>query len=227
MREHLLRCGVAAQKITIIENWANHAAIAPQDPDATRLRKSNGLVGKFVVAYSGNLGRAHEYDTFLQAAQALHAEEDIVFLMIGGGAHWPQLRNAVDQLKLSNFVFLPYQPRDSLADSLSAADVHLISLLPALEGLIVPSKFYGIIAAGRPAIFVGDLDGELARKIRGADCGAVVGIARANELAEMVSKLRADPDRLQAQGARARQLFENQHTLSHAVDKWRQLIQSV
>jgi glycosyltransferase involved in cell wall biosynthesis len=191
------------------------------------LRKANGLVGKFVVAYSGNLGRAHEYHTFLQAAQVLRAEVGIVFLMIGGGAQWQLLRAAVDQQKLSSFVFMPYQPRDSLTDSLSAADVHLISLLPALEGLIVPSKFYGIIAAGRPAIFIGDLDGELARKIRSADCGAVVGIERGNELAAMVSLLRAEPDRVKEQGARARQLFERQHTLSHAVEKWRQLIQSV
>jgi glycosyltransferase involved in cell wall biosynthesis len=227
MREHLLSSGVAMQKIAIIENWADDTAIAPQIPDATRLRKSNGLVGKFVVAYSGNLGRAHEYHTFLQAAQVLRAEVDIVFLMIGGGAQWQPLRAAVDYHQLSNFVFMPYQPRESLADSLSAADIHLISLLPTLEGLIVPSKFYGIIAAGRPAIFIGDLDGELARKIRRADCGAVVGIARGNELAAVLSQLRAEPERVKAQGVRARQLFERQHTLSHAVDKWRQLIQSL
>ncbi|MFX6876802.1 hypothetical protein ABTH39_19765, partial [Acinetobacter baumannii] len=82
----------------------------------------------------------------------------------------------VESEGLPQFHFQSYQPRELLADSLAAADVHLISLLPALEGLIVPSKLYGILAAGRPTIFIGDTEGEVAKVLREHDCGVTVGI---------------------------------------------------
>ncbi len=98
----------------------------------------------------------------------------MAFLFIGGGAKMESLKAKVAESRLTQVIFLPYQPRDSLEDSLAAADVHLASLIPSLEGMIVPSKFYGILAAGRPLIFIGDPDGELARVIGAAQCGLVV-----------------------------------------------------
>src|SRR5262245_3258216 len=87
---------------------------------------------------------------------------DIVWLFIGGGALYRQFETEIRCRGLRSVQYQPYQPRDRLADSLSAADVHIVSLRPALEGLVVPSKFYGIAAAGRPTIFIGDKDGEIA-----------------------------------------------------------------
>jgi glycosyltransferase involved in cell wall biosynthesis len=227
MREHLLARNVATQQISIVENWADGELIRPLDRNATQLRKGNNLQGKFVAAYSGNLGRAHEYESILRAAEILRANTGIVFLMIGGGANMQRLRAAVEQSALGNFVFLPYQPRELLSDGLAAADVHLISLLPQLEGLIVPSKFYGILAAGRPAIFVGDVDGELARKIHRANCGAVVATGQGEALANEILLLQCEPARSREQGARARSLYESEHTLPIAIDKWQQLLESV
>jgi glycosyltransferase involved in cell wall biosynthesis len=172
------------------------------------------------------LGRAHEYATLLQAAQILCSASDVVFLMIGGGANMQPLRSAVEHHQLRNFIFLPYQPRDALADSLAAADVHLISLLPALEGLIVPSKFYGILAAGRPAIFVGDTDGELARRMSDGACGEVVAVGDGAALADKIQALQRQPEQAREQGARARTLFERHYTLECATKKWRQLLES-
>jgi colanic acid biosynthesis glycosyl transferase WcaI len=225
MRDHLLSRNVALQQICIVENWADGELIAPRDSNATQLRTANNLHGRFVVAYSGNLGRAHEYESILHAAQILRSNSEIVFLMIGGGANMQQLRGAVESCELSNFVFLPYQRRKALADSLAAADVHLISLLPGLEGLIVPSKFYGILAAGRPAIFIGDLDGELARRIGESACGEVVVTGDGAGLADKIMELKLQPDRARTQGQRARMIFEQQYTLQRAISKWRQVIE--
>jgi hypothetical protein len=75
---------------------------------------------------------------------------------------------------LRNIHFLTYQPLETLSDAMAAADLHLVSLRPALEGQIVPSKFYGIAAAERPVVFIGDPDGELAQLISESDCGFVV-----------------------------------------------------
>ncbi len=121
-------------------------------------------------------------------------------------------------------VFRPYQPRERLSDSLSAPDVHLISLKPDLEGLIVPSKYYGIAAAGRPAIFVGHPDGELARIIRGSGTGFVVRDGDGGGLSEAILELARNPELAAEQGRRARRLFETKYEFAHAVTAWENLI---
>ena len=97
-----------------------------------------------------------------------------MWLFIGGGALYQDLQAQVERRRLTSVHFRPYQPSERLAESLSVADVHLVSLRPELEGLIVPSKFYGIAAAGRPTIFVGDKDGEIAQLIARHACGQTV-----------------------------------------------------
>ena len=148
-----------------------------------------------MVGYSGNLGRAHEFATLLEAASLCRADPDIVFLMIGAGAGMAALQQAVLERGLANFQFLPLQPRASLSDTLAAADVHWLSLLPVLEGLIVPSKLYGILASGRPVLFIGDPDGEVARVIDAAGAGLGVAIGQAAELARHIAELKSDPHR--------------------------------
>ena len=111
------------------------------------------LQAKFVVAYSGNFGRAHDFGTILEAASLLKDRGDISFLLIGGGHQHAAVVAAARDLQLENILFKPLQPVEVLAESLSAADVHLVSLQPQLEHCIIPSKMYGIMAAGRPAVF--------------------------------------------------------------------------
>ena len=144
--------------------------------------------------------------------------------MIGGGSGMAELRNAVAARGLKNFHFLPYQPRDLLADSLAAADVHWVSLRPELEGLIVPSKFYGILAAARPVIFIGDSDGELAQAIRDAGCGAQVGVGASGALAELLLDLKSDPVRCERQGENGYRRYCNSHGSHRAFDQWRQIL---
>ncbi|HKR46483.1 MAG TPA: glycosyltransferase family 4 protein, partial [Paraburkholderia sp.] len=224
MREQLGRCGIPNEKIRIIENWADGDLVEPKPVEASSLRKELGLANKFVVAYSGNLGRAHEYHTLLGAAEAMRDDRDVVFLMVGGGARLEELRCAVEFRGLPNFVFLPYQPRELLADALAAADVHLACLLPELEGLIVPSKFYGILAAGRPAVFIGDTDGELARIIDEFRCGSVVQTGDSQALVRALWVLRHREELRQEMGVRARQLFLRKYTVGRATREWLNLI---
>jgi hypothetical protein len=132
----------------------------------------------------------------------------IRWLFIGSGAQTEKLRRAVQERGHKSVMFCPYQPRERLSESLSVPDVHLISLKPNLEGLIVPSKFYGIAAAGRPTIFVGNPDGELARIIRDSDIGFVIRDGDGAGLAEAIFKLARQPRLAADQGRRARHLFE-------------------
>jgi glycosyltransferase involved in cell wall biosynthesis len=224
MRQLLLQIKVADAKICIIENWANSPDGAPRSTLDSALRMRLGLDGKFVVGYSGNLGRAHEFETLLEAATLMRDRADVVFLMIGSGAGMRLLQRAVTERGLGNFEFLPHQPRASLSDSLAAADVHLVSLLPALEGVIVPSKFYGILAAGRPVVFVGDSDGEIARAIRASELGVVVPIGQAGELAARLSELQHDELQRNAMGRNGLRCFNDHHTVQCALAKWSEVL---
>jgi glycosyltransferase involved in cell wall biosynthesis len=220
MLEYFRGRKIPVSRLCVIENWADARAITPKPAAASALRAKLGMTEKFIVSYSGNLGRAHEYDTLLAAADALRSDRSIVFLMIGGGAKMELLRRAVDERGLDNFHFLPYQPREELEDSLAAADLHLASLLPALEGLIMPSKLYGILAAGRPLIFIGDSDGDIARVIRGGECGVTVDVNAYRDLAAAICRLKDDPETRAAMGDRARQMSLSRYSLDRAVERW-------
>jgi colanic acid biosynthesis glycosyl transferase WcaI len=226
MREHLENRHIPRDRIRVIENWADGDAVIPKSPESCGIRAQLGLGDKFVVAYSGNLGRAHEFETMLAAAERLRDDARMVFLMIGGGAKMQQLQAAVTAQQLPNFRFLPYQPRELLSDSLAAADVHLACLLPQLEGLIVPSKFYGILAAGRPTIFIGDTDGELARIIASTGCGVSVGIGAVDDLVRAILELAADRTTRDRMGASARALFVEKYTIGRATRQWLEVLQS-
>jgi colanic acid biosynthesis glycosyl transferase WcaI len=224
MSDYLVSRGIERGRMRIIDNWADGDALRPKPASQSQLRRSLGLQDHFVIAYSGNLGRAHEFDTLVEAAEELKSDPRFAFLIIGGGAKMAALQQCVTARRLHGFRFLPYQPREALSDSLGAADVHLLSLLTALEGFIVPSKLYGILAAGRAAIFVGDRDGDVARVLRRARCGLSVECGDGTGLAQVLRTLKDDRTQTQAMGERARLLFESAYTLAAAADKWLDLL---
>lgn len=238
-RAFLLRRGVPDQQIRTIHNWTDDDNIQPIPRDPNSLRKQWGLEGKFVVEYSGNLGRVHEAVTFLEAAVLLGRPEDaeipaggmthedaadVVFLFIGGGHRYAWLQQEVSRRGLSNVMFRPYQERKRLVESLGLGDVHLISLLPAMECLIVPSKFYGIVSAGRPILFVGDPRGEIGRLLSLGKCGATVTPGDAAGLAAWILRLQSDPHLRPRWGANARRLLDERFRQEKAFDSWDEVI---
>ena len=210
----------AAQRISVIHNWADGETLRPIPPGDGPLRVQWGLEGKFVVAYSGNMGRVHDFDTVLGACERLRTDADVGFVFIGDGHQRPRLEQEVRRRGLANVAFQPFQPRERLAASLGAADAHLVSLQPALEGLVVPSKFYGIVAAGRPAIFIGDAEGEIACMLREARCGLVVAAGDVAGLTRAILALRDHPAQCREMGANARIAFEARYDLPHAMNRW-------
>ena len=224
MRCRLIDRGVEAARIRVIPNWADPRAIVPVPAALSQTRSRLGLHQHFVIGYSGNFGRAHEFQTLLGAARRLQNDLSFAFLMTGGGARNSELRQAVTHALLTSFHFQGYQPAVLLSDSMAAADVHLVSLLPAMEGLILPSKVYGILAAGRPVVFIGDIHGDVATLIREHDCGISVGVGEDARLAQELRTLQADTGRLQRMGGNARLLAEDLFTSGHAADAWQRLL---
>lgn len=208
----------------VIHNRIIGKNLIPINQKDNSLREEWGLANKFVVGYSGNLGRAHDYQTILEAAIRLQEKTDIVFLFIGGGANYELLKQGIKARGLSNVQFKPYQGSNTLALSLSVPDVHLISLKPALEGLIVPSKIYGIMAVGRPVIFVGDRDGEIACIVNEGDCGMTVPIGDTVALADAIEDYVKDESRRHSQAKNSRIIFERNFCTEKIDMQWRELL---
>jgi glycosyltransferase involved in cell wall biosynthesis len=227
MRDRVAETGVLRERIRVIPNWADGMALQPTIPGANPLRAEWGLAGKFIVGYSGNFGRVHEFETLIGAAEALRSQVDIGFLLIGAGAQIVVLEIAARDRGLTNLVFKPYQPRGQLNQSLGLADVHIVTLRSELEGLVVPSKFYGIAAVGRPTIFVGDPYGEIGSIVREAECGVCVAQGDVKGLAEAITRLRDDPSIRERMGRNARRTFELRFEKSIGVAAWRSLLVSV
>lgn len=193
----------------VIHNWAD-ADLHPVEVPHTR----------FVVGYSGNLGRAHDARTMLAAIRALRGDKDIEFVITGGGAQLDAIRAE----QLPNVRFACYAPRERLSESLSAADAHLVTLLPALEGLIVPSKFYGVLAVARPVLFVGAPEGELARIIQSNECGFIIEPGDGEALAGRIRELAGGRDRARAIGSRGRRLYEERFAPFIALSSWERVL---
>jgi colanic acid biosynthesis glycosyl transferase WcaI len=193
----------------VIHNWAD-ASLHPVDVPHDR----------FVVGYSGNLGRAHDAQTMLAAIRMLKDDALIEFVITGGGSQLDAIRAE----RLPNVRFAGYAPREALSESLSSADAHLVTLLPELEGLIVPSKFYGVLAVARPVLFVGAPDGELARIIRTYDCGFVIDPGDSGALAARIRELANDRNRARAIGLRGRALYEEKFAPRMALAAWERVL---
>jgi colanic acid biosynthesis glycosyl transferase WcaI len=217
--------GAPAERIHVIPNWCNDEDIRLMAPADNPLRQEWNLADKFVLGYSGNLGRAHEFETVLAAAERLRNESRIAFLMIGGGKRFVELAAAVRARGLAGaFRFQPYQARTLLSYSLGAADAHWVSLDPRLEGLMVPSKFYGIAAAGKPIIVIGDPSGELARLVQRHACGFAIAPGESETLAGTLRRLSETPQMVSEMGARARQMLDAHFTRRLGLARWRRLL---
>ncbi|MEA2163928.1 MAG: colanic acid biosynthesis glycosyl transferase WcaI [Thermoanaerobaculia bacterium] len=193
----------------VIPNWAD-ASLHPAD----------GANDRFVAGYSGNLGRAHDASTMIGAMRLLRDDRKIELQITGGGSQLDGIRNE----RLPNVRFTDYAPREQLSESLSSSDAHLVTLLPSLEGLIVPSKFYGVLAVGRPVLFIGSPEGELARIIVEHDCGFVIEQGDSVGLARSIRDLADDRARAQAMGQRGRLLYERVFAPSIALAAWERVL---
>lgn len=228
MAERVRSRGLAPDRIHVIPNWCDDEEIRPVAGCDNPLRREWGLVGRFVVGYSGNLGRAHEFDTVLGAAERLRDHPSIVFLLIGGGNRFDELRRRVRQRRLDGrFRFIPYQQQAALRNSLGVPDLHWVSLKPELEGVVFPSKLYGIAAAGRPIIAIAAEGGEIGGLVRSYDCGVVIAPGDAGALAAALRDLSMDRHRVTGMGQRARQMLEAHFTRRQALARWRALLSDI
>lgn len=206
MRKRILSKGVSAGRMATVPVWgAAPEASAGTVTTGESLHTRLGLEAATVVMYAGNAGVVHEFGPILEAMRLMRDERDVHFLFAGGGPRRAEVEAYARDHALRNFTYIDYVPREDLAGMLAAADVHLISLRSAFAGISVPGKLYGIMAAGRPALFVGPAACETADTIRSADCGEIVDPAigdAASRVAAAIRGWRANPEAARAAGTR-------------------------
>ncbi|OIO39453.1 MAG: hypothetical protein AUJ72_00750 [Candidatus Omnitrophica bacterium CG1_02_46_14] len=216
--------GVERDKIRVIENWADGAHIKPLSKEKNPLIQEWKLKGKFIIEYSGNMGRAHEFMTIIEAAELLKDEKNIIFLFIGDGSEKPRIEAEFRRRRLENYLFKPYQSYEKLSESLGVADAHLISLKRELEGCVFPSKIYGILAAGRPVLWVGDPDGDIGSLMAQEDYGYAVETGNFKALAERIKTLMRDPLLLESIGKRSRTVFDDLYAKNFRLKEWQKIL---
>ncbi|MBL8764625.1 MAG: glycosyltransferase family 4 protein [Phycisphaerae bacterium] len=202
MAERLCRKLDARAKMTIIPPWPPEDPADPIPREANPFRVRHGLRDKFVIMYSGNHGPSSPMTTVIQAALRLQDEKRLVFLFVGGGSGKREVELAIQERGAANIRSLPYQPLASLRESLSAADVHLVTVGDAIVGIVHPSKVYGAMAVGRPILLLGPRPCHVTDLLDGHAVGWRIAHGDVDGAVRVIREiLAADPATLDAMGS--------------------------
>jgi glycosyltransferase involved in cell wall biosynthesis len=224
MKQRLVEKGAPSDRITVIPNWVDTKEITPQPRDNPWARE-HGFVDGFVVMHSGNIGHAQDLDSLVRAATFLRDLDELRIVIAGFGARHAELTALARRLEVTSAVsFLPYQPREMLAQSLSSADLHFVGLAKGLSGFVVPSRMYGILAAGRPALVAADQDSETVHIVRDAGCGLVLPPGRPDLVADAIRDAVEGRYALDEMGAAGRAYVEREADREIAFALYRRVV---
>jgi putative colanic acid biosynthesis glycosyltransferase WcaI len=222
MEKRLTDLGVYSDKIRIVENWCDVDTIRPQKGEEEK--KKYGLEKKKVVMYSGNIGVSHRFEEIVEVAKMLRKRKDVKFVFRGDGVRRKEIERKVKEYGLENIKIMEYAKYERLGDSLSMGDVHFVSLREGYEGLVVPSKAYGIMAAGRPIIYQGNENGEIARMIKEEGIGKVINENDPERMKVIVEEALDDDLWRDKTGAEARLVAKNKYSKESMIKKYTKAI---
>jgi len=227
MTERLIEAGAEKEKITTVHNWVPGEAVRPILPGNSVLRRELNLNGRAVLMYSGNLGIGHELETVVRAIKELGEDGGIEALFVGNGKMRQPLEKLTGDLNLNCIRFCLPVPLEKLSDTLAAAQIHLVSQKSGTEGLIVSSKIYGVLAAGRPTLFIGPEICEPAIILRKSKSGIIVRPGDINGAAEALRKLAGDRQMRQTMGRCAREYYENNFGRDRSISQIYKAIEAI
>lgn len=221
MAHHVAQMGIAAERIHTIRNWADETDVVPVAHRNNQLRRDQDWQKTFIVMYAGNIGIPQQFDDMLAAAELLRDEPHIRFVFVGGGARQSAVSSEIKRRDLQSVIMLPFLHETySLAEIMSAADVHIVPLRRVCTGLAIPSKSYTILATGRPMIYQGGKDSEIAQMIAAEDNGSFVAEGDVIGLREGILAYYSQPELCQAHGVKARQLAEGKYSRQRSLAQY-------
>jgi len=212
-------------KIVVIPNWADAEEIVPTPKATNPLLGELALSGSFVVQYAGNMGRTHGLETLFAAAQRVRGE--VRWLFIGSGAKKAWLEKSIAREGMTTMTVLGNRPREDQPVFLAACDVAVISFVPGMAGVSVPSRMYNIMAAGKPIIAVADEESELARVVSEERIGWVIRPGDVDGLVALLDRIAGEPDLLREYGARARAVASTKYARPVAIERYLRLMREL
>ena len=200
MRARLLERGVTPSKIVVVHNWADSGQIT--------VRASPISESRMDIVYSGNLGLAHDVDTIAAAMLALRDDRRFSFTFVGGGSRRGELARFVEANQLQTVAMRPYVPRADLSETLGLGDIGLVTQRDDCCGSVVPSKVYGLMAAGRPVLFIGPAAATPAQLVNDHACGWHIACGDTDSLVRLLLHLADHREELYVAGRNARHALE-------------------
>jgi glycosyltransferase involved in cell wall biosynthesis len=218
-------CKECQDRIEYIPHWQDDDLIFPVAFDKNNFVTEKGLKESFVVQYSGNIGIWNEVRTMGRAVKK--NIENVFFIFVGGGIRKPELLSEFEIKDQKNVLMLPFQDNIDFNNTMAASHVHLVTLKQGLEGMAVPCKIYGILAAGRPVIALVPEHSEIANIVREENCGLVVDPDDLDGLINAIFFLKDNDGIRRQMGQNGRKAFENKYTTRIAAKAYKKILDKV
>lgn len=227
MKEIILAKGAHADRIETISVWSGTESFRDRPRELNPFRTLWGIGDRFTILYLGNFGLGHDMEAISGAVEMLKDDQNIQWLFIGMGKAKPALEERIRLCGAKNVTVLGFQSRDQLPDLLDVGDAHIVSLLPGWEGLIVPCKFFSVLATAKPVIWVGPHKSECVNILNSNRCGFEVAAGDSNELTRVVQLLARDRVFASEMGERGQKAYILKYSAQQACENWHKLLVNV
>lgn len=217
-------------KNTFINNWIDEKEIYPLEqnhPKIVAFKKKYNLQDKFIIMYSGNIGLYYDLENIIKVIGKFNGIDDVVFVFVGDGTVKNKIENYVKENKLSNVTFIPYQDKADLVYSLNAADIHWVVNAKGIKGVSVPSKLYGVMAAGKPVLGVVDKGSEARLIVDECNCGLCTEPRNYDEIYKKIDFILNNKEEIKRLGINGRNYLESNLTKDVSINKYKNTIVSL
>lgn len=213
-----------------INNWINEKEIYPLDqnhPKIIAFKEKYNLKDKFIIMYSGNIGLYYDLENIIKVIGEFKDREDVVFAFIGDGTVKSKIEEYVTNNNLNNVTFIPYQDKADLIYSLNAADIHWVVNAKGIKGVSVPSKLYGVMAAGKPVLGVLDEGSEARLIVEECNCGVCIEPGNYKEISRNIEYILNNKELIKSLGRNGRKYLEVNLTKDVSINKYKDTILSL
>lgn len=225
MRSKIINKGIDVKRVRVICDWVDTGSIRPIPKQGDSIRNSFGIKeDRFVIMHSGNMGFSQNLGLVLEALRRVKYQDSFYMLFVGEGAVKEELQRKVRSLGIKNVLFFPYQAKEKLNYSLNLADLHIVSLKKGMSGAVVPSKIFGILAAGKAYLAISEEDCEAARLAREEGCGLWADAEDVENIARTIERAIDSPGKLKEMGAIGRRLALERFDKDIVIGEWKKIL---
>ncbi len=224
MAKSVIDKGARPERVATISVWSGTEEFQGRPRAENHFEREWKTEDRLTILYVGNFGLGHDMEAIAGAIEQLKDDDRIRWLFIGAGKAKRILEARVAACGARNVTMGGYQPRELLPQLLEMGDAHIVSLLPGWEGLIVPCKFFSVLAAGKPVLWVGPRDSACVSILHEHECGFEVAAGDSAALVDAIQRLAADRSTARQMGDRGREVYRAKYSVQSACNRWREVL---